>query len=209
MNRQDTSSGLLPSFLLTFCTLFSPFSPLQRLWIQFALRKWLQQETFSTLILKSVRGRARKPNSYVAAWATVLATSWATRSCWATRARASKVQLWPPSRTHSAPLLMLFKFSWCSSAKKTCANWIHPKKTNWKKLDRIHSKQTNRIHPRRRTHLWWRRPWCWRGRCLTVDKSTSHYPCPPPTGGQLRSTRQLCIALLKVQAKYAEQLLFL
>ena len=75
----------------------------------------------------------RKPNSYVAAWATVLATSWATRSCWATRARASKVQLWPPSRTHSAPLLMLFKFSWCSSAKKTCANWIHPRKTNWKK----------------------------------------------------------------------------
>ena len=209
MNRQDTSSGLLPSFLLTFCTLFSPFSPLQRLWIQFALRKWLQQETFSSLILKGVRGRARKPNSYVAAWATVLATSWATRSCWATRARASKVQLWPPSRTHSAPLLMLFKFSWCSSAKKTCANWIHPRKTNWKKLDKIHSKQTNWIHPSRRTHLWWRRPWCWRGRCLTVDKSTSHYPCPLPAGGQLRSTRQLCIAFLKVQAKYVEQLLFL
>ena len=183
MNRQDTSSGLLPSFLLTFCTLFSPFSPLQRLWIQFALRKWLQQETFSSLILGSVRGRARKPNSYVAAWATVLATSWATRSCWATRARASKAQLWPPSRTHSAPLLMLFKFSWCSSAKKTWANWIHPRKTNWKKLDRIHSKQTNWIHPSRRTHLWWRRPWCWRGRCLTVDKSTSHYQCPPPAGG--------------------------
>ena len=118
-------------FMLTFCTLFGPFS--QRLWIRLALRKWLQQETFSSLILKGVRGRARKPNSYVAAWATVLATSWATRSCWATRARASKVQLWPPSRTHSAPLLMLFKFSWCSSAKKTCANWIHPRKTNWKK----------------------------------------------------------------------------
>ena len=46
---------------------------------------------------------------------------------WQTRVRAkkpSKAQLLPPSRTHSAPLLMLFRFSWCSSAKQICANWM-------------------------------------------------------------------------------------
>lgn len=41
------------------------------------------------------------------------AARWQTR--WARAKKLSKAQLLTPSRTHSALLLMLFRFSWCSS----------------------------------------------------------------------------------------------